>query len=384
MVHQAILVTTATTLVSGVFAVALMRPTHGGRIRVQSAPPVTSTTRTTTTAPPPGVHHPAPPPVTRPPVSVTITIPPALTSILPPPTTAAPASRPRIALEVDGTGPREIAVLDSTATVPVVVTAASSSSHVPSVSPDGRSIAFGSTQGAVINGKAQNVEDIFVMNFNGTGVRRVTTYPLTGSGGGNDYPRWSPDGRTLTYSCPDAHNVLQVCVIGADGKGNKQVTSTTVDSYGSVFSPDGKRIVFARTAGAVTQQLWMMNADGTGAAALPVAPFDNAGGPTSFSPDGSGLLFSMRTGGRVRVASYSFATKAVTLLGITDPAYDAAYCGSGGQIIYSYEQGGRAGDPQSPNAGGATSIVLVNWSSRQTVAVSAPGTIDEFVSCASR
>ncbi|MCP4174658.1 MAG: hypothetical protein GY758_28235, partial [Fuerstiella sp.] len=54
----------------------------------------------------------------------------------------------------------------------------------PAVSPDGKRIAFVSTR--------TGNYDIFVMNIDGSEIRRITT-----SDERDDYPAWHPDGRQL-------------------------------------------------------------------------------------------------------------------------------------------------------------------------------------------
>jgi Tol biopolymer transport system component len=51
--------------------------------------------------------------------------------------------------------------------------------------------------------------------------------------------------------------------MNADGSGQGQSTNNTAFDGTPMFAPDGQKVVFHRSV-APTQQMWMMNADGTG------------------------------------------------------------------------------------------------------------------------
>jgi TolB protein len=69
-----------------------------------------------------------------------------------------------------------------------VIGAAGVTYHRPVLSPDGRKIVFAS-QGD------DPSDEIYVMNPDGTGLRRVTTSP-----GMDGDPSWSPDGRRIAFA----------------------------------------------------------------------------------------------------------------------------------------------------------------------------------------
>lgn len=171
----------------------------------------------------------------------------------------------------------------------------------PAWSPDGSKIAF-----------ARN-SDIYLMNADGSAPARLTT-----AEGDDLQPAWSPDGRRIvfhrerigpTFAIADD----EIFVINADGSGERQVTENpprptgTGDrtSYPS-WSPDGTRIAFARgqdlgtcctpagdTDGS-TQEIHVMNADGSGPRALTTNtardrdPAFAAAAPPGGGPSGDG------------------------------------------------------------------------------------------------
>ena len=123
----------------------------------------------------------------------------------------------------------------------------------PSVSPDGKRIAF-------VRG-----ENVFVMNADGSDIRQVTA-------GGGLAPRWSPDGTKILFEDGTAIAFANVkltglSVINADGTGLVQLTPTSPDYIDGQanWSPDGQQIAFRRDEGLEWNLVWVMNADGTGA-----------------------------------------------------------------------------------------------------------------------
>ena len=116
------------------------------------------------------------------------------------------------------------------------VTNSSETAATPSVSPDGRWIAFYSVQQ---NGQ----EDLWVVNRDGTGLRQ-----LTNDAARDRRPLWSADGtRLMFYS--DRSGRYQVWTIAADGGGLMQVTDYPRLVIQPVWSPDGTRAVASVTIG---------------------------------------------------------------------------------------------------------------------------------------
>jgi TolB protein len=79
---------------------------------------------------------------------------------------------------------------------------------MPDYSPDGKRIVFTSNR--------DRQAEIYVMNADGSGQRRLTRKP------GDDFsPRFSPDGREIAFTALPG----TVLVVGADGKGLHRLTA---------------------------------------------------------------------------------------------------------------------------------------------------------------
>jgi TolB protein len=117
---------------------------------------------------------------------------------------------------------------------------------------------------------------IYLMNIDGTGLRRLTPWKLQAGGIGE--LAWSPDGSHILFRSvkiksradPDL-STGNIYSIRPNGKGMRQLTHFppgTGIQLGS-YSPDGRKIVFSTTHGAVSNppvtfpDLFTMNADGS-------------------------------------------------------------------------------------------------------------------------
>jgi len=85
-------------------------------------------------------------------------------------------------------------------------------------------------------------EGIYIVNADGTGLRRVTTEPAA------DFdPTWSPDGTRIAYRHQTAGpSSSEIYVIGADGSNPHDVSHNEGDNadWGPAWSPDGSTIAW--------------------------------------------------------------------------------------------------------------------------------------------
>jgi TolB protein len=152
----------------------------------------------------------------------------------------------------------------------------------PVWSPDGRRIAFMRTWG--------NDGDIYVMDADGSGIRRLTRTP---GPGWTWFPIWSPNGRRIAFGKiavtfrparkPHYLQTAEVWVMNADGSGQRRLAL----GWAGGWSPDGQKIALTRENR--TSEIYVMNADGSGQRRLThtmVAEWSPA-----WSPDGQQILF---------------------------------------------------------------------------------------------
>ena len=145
----------------------------------------------------------------------------------------------------------------------------------PDWSPDGKKIAF--TSHAVTDDQTNPATaEIYVIDANGKGKPRR----LTNNTEEERAPDWSPDGKLIAYMCRKGEAVegrsigsFEICIMNADGSGQKRITNNRVHELTVSWSPDGKQITFHRAVGGFGQlQLFTINADGTGEKQLTFPP----------------------------------------------------------------------------------------------------------------
>ena len=139
----------------------------------------------------------------------------------------------------------------------------------PAWSADGSKIAFG----------GDGV--IYVMNADGSGLTAVT-----GAGGGNYEPTWSPDDRIAFVSTRDGN--AEIYVMNADGTEQTRLTHNEVEDKSPDWSPKGDKIAFMHQVG-ISFEIYVVAPDGTGERSLSygndlasLIPFP----PVTFHPPG--------------------------------------------------------------------------------------------------
>lgn len=189
------------------------------------------------------------------------------------------------------------------------LTATGSEALEPAWSRDGSKVAF-TSEGALDGSDAANTNstpNIWVVNSDGTGATPLTK--LTSSNSGSFSPAWSPDGTKIAFSSEraldgsDARNTnggINLWIMNADGSSPTPLTKITASEIAvPVWSPDGSKIAFASDravdgSDAInnTNNVWVINADGTGLTALTKLTAAGSGVNTVvWSPDGTKISF---------------------------------------------------------------------------------------------
>ena len=141
----------------------------------------------------------------------------------------------------------------------------------PNWSPDSSKIAYVSDP------------DLYVMNRDGTGIRKVNQRSYDEQSGG----AWNPDGSGLVFEAGEEGN-HDLWLVGLDGKPERALVTSLQAETAPVFSPDGASVAFLRFAPDFgSTRVVVIGTDGSGERTLP-GTYGSAG--LTWSPDGTTLL----------------------------------------------------------------------------------------------
>ena len=236
-------------------------------------------------------------------------------------------SGPRILFSSSRSGFWDLYRMAPDGTGVVRVTSFSSLEGAPAWSPDNKRIAF-----SRLRPDASNVlhRDIYLMNADGSGKRWIEPQP---SSARIMNPSWSPDGTRLVVSVeiPDVPQLMLMNVatgamsfiVGAQG--------TVSGNYPS-FEPTGKKIVYLSSN---YSSIETINVDGSGhAVILAGAPYEFQ--TPRYSPDGKRLAFARRIGGNEDVYVRTLATGTIKRLTFhTSDDYAPTWSADGSRIAFN-------------------------------------------------
>ena len=193
----------------------------------------------------------------------------------------------------------------------------------PTWSPDGRSIAF-----------FARTKGIWLMSASGADLRQVT-YNAVRDG----YPRWFPDGRRLAFTRIVPGNTSgDIWMIDLGSRTERQLTSNPADEGASAISPDGRHLSFSSDRSGQTD-LWILPL-GEGEAAIRQFTTDGGRGP-AWSPNGQWITY----GCPVAPTRYALCLKAVgggPVIQVTDGTandFNPSWSPDGKSIVVSHSSG---------------------------------------------
>ncbi|MEZ6123377.1 MAG: M28 family peptidase [Planctomycetaceae bacterium] len=195
-------------------------------------------------------------------------------------------------------------------------------------SPDGRLIAFASNrsgfeesltpeQAAVFERDPSWANEIYVMNSDGSDVRRLTSSP--GYDGG---PFFSADGSRICWRrFSEDGATAEIMTMDVNGENPRQLTQLKAMSWAPYFHPSGKYLIFTTNRhGFANFELYLVDADGTHEP-VRVTHTDGFDGLPVFTPDGEQLAWTTnRTTGsqsQIFIAEWNHQ-QALQLLGLTE------------------------------------------------------------------
>lgn len=143
--------------------------------------------------------------------------------------------------------PSEPALLDGMESLSQITFALEGGAFDPSISRDGRTIAFASTQ-------HRATADIYVKSVTGRTVTQITADPAH-----DLMPAISPDGQRIAF-CSNRAGSWDIYLVSASGGQAVQLTGDRSHDLHPSWSPDGSRLVFCRLGEVSGRwELWVMD-----------------------------------------------------------------------------------------------------------------------------
>lgn len=177
----------------------------------------------------------------------------------------------------------------------------------PSFSPDGKWIVFQEsveeeTGSEEVRPSRAALGSLWKVRRDGSGATRLLDGPATGTD--NRQPNWSPKGDRLVFQRRERNSdAWALYVMNADGTGLRRLTDGPGEHTDPSWSPDGGSVVFSSTAGGLdVPQIFVIPAAGGAPVRVTRSPGGYDGAP-SWSPDGRWIAFEAHPGDEDRPTS---------------------------------------------------------------------------------
>lgn len=196
----------------------------------------------------------------------------------------------------------------------------------PTWSPDGRSLAYTSYR--------RGAPDIFIsMIYQGT-----IENPLHSKGEENFLPVWSPDGTKIAFQSNRDGNA-EIYVMNRDGSGIRRITTHPASDATPTWSPSGKQLAFTSDRSG-SPQIYVVDTDGLNL--RPMTSESYCDRPTWSPAPYNEIAYSARTGPGFDIKVLDIATRERRQLTFGEGSNESpAYAANGRHIAFSSTRAGK-------------------------------------------